>query len=270
MKLKHVHFSSLTSYPTASLIQEHFVARHLAYKAALSSSSSRLAPPPPQPPPTILTFELTPTYTAGRRERLSPTEISRLQESGAQVLHVSRGGQITFHGPGQLVAYPILDLKRHGLSARCYVRALEETTVETCGVFGVVAGRREDVGVWVGGGGGGGMGEEEEGRRARNICSVGVHMRRYVSSHGVGLNVATDTRWFDRIVACGLKGVETTTLQREGARDVAVDEVGEVWAAVLGRRLEGVDGVERIQEVADEFVTNLDRRFQQGSSEEII
>lgn len=117
-----------------------------------------------------------------------------------------RGGQITFHGPGQLVIYPILDLKAvksekwpKGLSARCFVNVLEEATINTLRPFGITGFRTDNPGVWV-----------SEGMK---IAALGLHLRRNISSFGVGLNVRTDLRYFDKIVACGLEGKRTTNIK---------------------------------------------------------
>lgn len=117
-----------------------------------------------------------------------------------------RGGQITFHGPGQLVVYPILDLKAvksekwpKGLSAKCFVNVLEEATIKTLKSFGITGFRTANPGVWV----------SEE----KKIAALGLHLRRNVTSFGVGLNVRTDLRYFGKIVACGLEGKKTTSIK---------------------------------------------------------
>lgn len=135
---------------------------------------------------------------------------SKIKPNGPpEVWPTQRGGQTTFHGPGQLVFYPILDLKAHyplwpkGLSPRCYVNLLEQTTINTLARWGFTGIRTENPGVW-----------EEEGER--KIAALGVHLRRNITSYGVGLNVTTDLRYFDRIVACGLVGKKVTSMQELG------------------------------------------------------
>ncbi|KAF2674553.1 lipoyltransferase [Microthyrium microscopicum] len=242
MKLRHIHIPTLLSYPTASHIQSQIVSRQLAHKAALSQRTLGAHPnthsPSTPPAPTILTFSPPPTYTAGLRStnRLTPNAIAELRATGADFYYAPRGGQTTFHGPGQLVAYPILDLRAHGLSPRCYVRLLEDAVIETCKAYGVRAYTTDDVGVWTG----------EKGEE-RKIAAVGVHMRRHVTVHGVGLNVATDLGWFDRIVACGIEGMRSASLVGEGVEGVDVEGVGRRLVGVLARRLDGVDGVEDVE-----------------------
>ena len=128
-----------------------------------------------------------------------------------QVKETLRGGQITYHGPGQLVIYPIMDLKTvnsakwpKGLTARCFVNVLEEATINTLKPIGIRGIRTDNPGVWV---------SEEE-----KIAALGLHLRRNITSFGVGLNVRTDLRYFDKIVACGLEGKKTTSI-KEALRD---------------------------------------------------
>ncbi|KAI9791325.1 MAG: hypothetical protein M1833_001550 [Piccolia ochrophora] len=229
MRLSHLSIPSTTSYFRASAIQDRLAAR------LLQSKSSQSVRPPPGP--TVLTAEFLPVYTCGRRDvgRVSPSQEAHLRASGrASFAESPRGGQTTFHGPGQLVAYPILDLKAHGLTPRTYVRLLETTVIKTVGRYGLRGFTTENPGVWT----------SEE----RKIAAVGVHLRRNVSSHGIALNVNTDLWWFDRIVACGLEGKETTNFEREGVTGKSVKEVGEVFVEELAHGLAGVDGVEMVQE----------------------
>ncbi|KAG0302747.1 putative lipoyltransferase 2, mitochondrial [Dissophora globulifera] len=153
----------------------------------------------------LLLVEHTPTYTNGRRNRgaqaISPKEAARLQESGATYVESLRGGEITFHGPGQLVAYPILDLKPIELSVRCYVSYLEKAIIATCAEMGVKAITTENTGVWV--------------NDQKKIAAIGVHVQRYITSHGLALNCNTNLDFFKEIVACGLIGKETTSLSQE-------------------------------------------------------
>jgi lipoate-protein ligase B len=151
----------------------------------------------------------------------------------AEVTQTLRGGQITFHGPGQLVIYPIFDLKSihspiwpKGLSVRCYVHLLEQITINTIARWGVKGVRTENPGVWVprlqpiareSEEDNDGKNEKwnDKNRGERKIAALGVHLRRNISSYGVGLNLRTDLRWFNRITACGLEGKTTTSLRRE-------------------------------------------------------
>ncbi len=194
-----------------------------------------------------------PVYTlgrSGRAENLLVTE-EFLREKGASLHHTERGGDITFHGPGQIVAYPILDLERLGIGLRDYIAALEQAVIETVTHFrrnadsgfsyaevGRIPGK---TGVWV-------KGDAEVGRipgktgvwvkdklritnyelRDRKICAIGVKSSRFVTMHGLALNVATDLRWFELINPCGFVGGAVTSMERETGQKVAMQDVKKV------------------------------------------
>jgi lipoyl(octanoyl) transferase 2 len=242
MRLRHVSIPGLSSYTTIGDLQSRLVTRFQAQRANAAHSNPL--------PPTILTCQFHPTYTAGLRTKLSPADISRLEALGAHVAYTSRGGQLTFHGPGQLVAYPVLDIRAHGLTTACYVRALEDAGIAVCARYGVQARTTENVGVWVRRRGD--DGQEEE----RKIMAVGVRLRRYVASHGVGLNVGTDLRWFEQIVACGLEDKRATSLDAEGVKGLSVDEVGKVFVQEMAKQLNGVEGVDEF--AVEELKAELD------------
>ncbi|KAI1314726.1 hypothetical protein EDD11_001848 [Mortierella claussenii] len=153
----------------------------------------------------LLLVEHTPTYTNGRRNRgaqaVGHEEAVRLQSLGATYVESLRGGEITFHGPGQLVVYPILDLKPVQLSVRCFVSYLEKAIIATCAEWGVKAITTENTGVWI--------------NDQKKIAAIGVHVQRYITSHGLALNCDTNLNFFKEIVACGLVGKETTSLSQE-------------------------------------------------------
>lgn len=180
-----------------------------------------------------------PVITVSRRKTSREHLIATpelLAHEGVEVHETDRGGDITYHGPGQLVAYPILDLNRLGLNLHAYLRFLEQIVIDTCAEFGVVAHR--DVcatGVWVGGdpatqtescpGPAGGA----------KICAMGVRVRRWVTTHGLALNVATNLDHFKLIVPCGLAGRPVTSLRRElGDACPTIDEA----KAALSRQFE--------------------------------
>jgi lipoate-protein ligase B len=159
----------------------------------------------------------------------------------ADFVEAMRGGQTTFHGPGQLVAYPIVDLRTHKLSPRCYVAMLEKSLIATCARYGVKAMTTENTGVWT---------SDDD-----KIAAIGVHMRRNITSHGIGLNVNTDLWWFDRIVACGLEGKRATSFLKQGVEGENVEGVGKNFVEEVAERLEGVEGVEKVKN--DEIETIL-------------
>lgn len=233
MILRHCHLPGLTHYNQASKAQDKLVRHFLAHKASPKDV--------PAPYPTILTAQFNPVYTCGRREvgTVTPEQRDYLTEQTplgrAEFYEALRGGQTTFHGPGQLVAYPIIDLKRHGLSARCYVHALESAVIRTCDNYGIKTTRTENPGVWTADG-------------DKKVCALGVHLRRNVTSHGIGLNVSTELAWFRRIVACGLEGKGTTSLREQDVPDVGVEEVREVFVRSLAEELEGVEAIVRIDD----------------------
>ena len=232
MRLRYVYFPSLTSYARASSIQSHLVRTHLDYKAL--SLSRRHDNSDLRPWPTLLTFQTPPTYTCGRRDigNLSPSQIAYLKNDGKAEFHEAlRGGQTTFHGPGQLTAFLILSLDVHQLSPKDHVELLESSVIETCSAFGIKAFTTENPGAWT--------------TADKKIASVGVHLRRYVASHGIGLNVSVDLSWFNRIVACGLVGKTATSFENEGVTDAELGTVASVLAASVARKLLGITEAEQ-------------------------
>lgn len=215
------------SYQEAASIQEEYVRHWLDFKAGKfnepeKSNQQKLEP-------TIFTFEMNPVYTCGRRQRgnLTESEIEFFRAGGnADFIEAARGGQTTFHGPGQLVAYPIVDLKQYGIPVRCYVSLLEKAIINTLAHYDLKGKTTNDTGVW--------MNDHEK------IAAIGIHVRRSITSHGIALNVFTDTWWFNRIVACGLPDKTTTTMAQQGV-NTSVDEVAQVFseklATLLGSQL---------------------------------
>ncbi len=165
----------------------------------------------------------------------------QLRAAGVEVAETDRGGDITYHGPGQLVAYPILDLNALGLSLHGYMRFLEQAVIDVLDGFGVVAHAvRGAPGVWVGGGPAARLEPPELHGAAglAKICAMGVRIGRWVSTHGLALNVTTDLAHFDLIVPCGLAGATVTSLERElGDRCPSMEECKRVLAGELRRRI---------------------------------
>jgi lipoyl(octanoyl) transferase len=159
----------------------------------------------------VLLLEHTPVYTAGKR-----TEPHERPIDDTPVVDVDRGGKITWHGPGQLVGYPICKLPEH-VYVVDYVRRLEEALIRICADLGVGSGRvKGRSGVWV---------ASDDDRPERKIAAIGVRVSQGVTMHGFALNCDNDLAWFDRIVPCGITDAGVTTLSAELARDVTVNEV---------------------------------------------
>jgi len=147
---------------------------------------------------------------------------ARLAELGVEVEQTDRGGDITYHGPGQLVAYPIVDLNRLKLRLHAYMRGLEETVIRACARLEVPAMRDADAtGVWTVGPGG---------KPEAKVCAIGIRVRRWVTTHGLALNVRTDLSHFDLIVPCGLAGRAVTSVAREAGEGPTVGEAGRIIA----------------------------------------
>ncbi|HEX2035572.1 MAG TPA: lipoyl(octanoyl) transferase LipB [Chloroflexota bacterium] len=167
-----------------------------------------------QAPEVLALVEHRPVYTLGRRadamHLLTPE--AALRAMGAEVCRIDRGGDVTWHGPGQLTGYPILDLKRRGRDLHAYVSALEDVLIEVAATYGVTAGRQPGMpGVWVG---------------QEKLGAIGIMISRaWVSYHGFALNVDPDLHWFSHIVPCGLHGFGVTSLSRVLRRPLSLQDV---------------------------------------------
>ena len=178
----------------------------------------------------LLIVEHNPVYTLGKSGKLENMLVTEeyLRSIGAEFYRIERGGDVTFHGPGQIVGYPILDLEKLGIGLRQYIDSLEQAIIEVCAEWGVEAGRIEGAsGVWI----------EPESPRARKICAIGVRSSRYVTMHGFAMNVATDLRYFSHINPCGFVDKGVTSLSREVGREVALDQVKEQIVKHLAEKL---------------------------------
>jgi lipoyl(octanoyl) transferase len=184
-------------------------------------------------PDTVIFLEHPPVVTVGRRT--GEAELHVPADADVEVVETDRGGKSTFHGPGQLVCYPILDLNRHGRDVRKYCRDLEEAIVQTLAAFALEGSRIDGLtGVWLT-------------SPPRKIASIGVHISRWVTTHGYALNVDLDpapfTEW---ITACGLEDAAFTTMARELGRPITVDEVRPAAATALA----DVFGLELVEATA--------------------
>lgn len=165
---------------------------------------------------TLLLLEHNPTYTLGKiadKKNLIGTE-EFMNKNKISVYEIDRGGDITYHGPGQIVGYPIIDLKLWHQDTHQYLRALEEVIINVCQDFGLDAGRNVNhTGVWI---------------KDRKICAIGVKISRWVTMHGFAFNVNTDLSMFNGIVPCGIKDKEVTSLKKELGTDVSMNRVKEI------------------------------------------
>ena len=166
------------------------------------------------PQDVLLLVEHPPVVTLGRSSKQKHLVASPrfLQSKGVELYEVERGGDVTFHGPGQLVGYPIIDLKRHRQDLHWYLRKIEEALINSLDDYGIPGERNTAyTGVWT---------------RGKKIASIGVHARDWVTWHGFALNVTTDLSYFDLIVPCGIDGVVMTSISRElGSDDISMQDV---------------------------------------------
>ena len=143
-----------------------------------------------------------------------------LKKINATFYKINRGGDITYHGPGQLVGYPIIDLEYYNIGVREYIEKMEDAIIETIAEYGLSGGRKEGAtGVWL---------DWDHKVRARKICAIGVRVSRYVTMHGFALNVNTDMRYFNYINPCGFATYGVTSIQQELGKEISMDEVKKI------------------------------------------
>jgi lipoyl(octanoyl) transferase len=174
-------------------------------------------------PDTLLLVEHDPVVTLGRSTKAGNLVANPdlLAARGAELFEIERGGDVTFHGPGQLVGYPIIDLSQHRQDLHWYLRQLEQVIIDAIAPFGIVGGRVPAyTGVWTG---------------DRKIASIGVHARSWVTWHGFALNVSTDLSWFDLMVPCGIQGVTMTSMVRETGVEITLGDVSSHVVQAFGR-----------------------------------
>jgi lipoyl(octanoyl) transferase len=159
----------------------------------------------------------------------------RMREKGVEFFRTNRGGDITFHGPGQLVGYPILDLERFYTDIGRYLRNLEEVTILVLAEYGIRGDRSAgETGVWI---------EPGIKGQERKICAIGVRCSRWITMHGFALNINTDLSYFRDIVPCGIQDKQVTSMEKELGRRVDTEQVKGAWL----RRFEEVFGCELVQ-----------------------
>lgn len=228
----------LTDYAAAADLQRSLFDALLARKgfrtgrAAGAPQPATVAQPalPDCDAGTLLLVEHPPVYTLGKSGRAENLLVdpAALEALGARFYHIDRGGDITFHGPGQLVGYPILDLELLGIGLRDYIDSLEEAVIRTVACYGIRAGRIAGAsGVWI----------DDKKTAPRKICAIGVRASRYVTMHGFALNVSTDLRWFSRINPCGFTDRGVTSIERETGGRISMTEVKELAVKFLSEIL---------------------------------
>jgi lipoyl(octanoyl) transferase len=186
----------------------------------------------------LLLLEHPPVVTLGRNAEAGNVRgtLSELQDRGVELFRTGRGGDVTFHGPGQLVGYPVIDLKPDRRDVHRYVRDLEEVLIRTAGDYGIQAGRVAGLtGVWVG---------------REKLAAIGVRISRWITSHGFAFNVSTELDYFGLIVPCGIRERGVTSLERLLGRRVPLAEVAAAAASHFGR----VYGREMIRSTPDEML----------------
>lgn len=204
--------------------QKAWEKQHEIFYAQLERKQTSL----PTQEDTIIFCEHPHVYTIGKSGEDSNMlmDATRLSELGATLYHIDRGGDITYHGPGQIVCYPIIDLERYGLNVRTYVSLLEDCVIDVCDSYGLKASRLDCArGIWI----------DAEGNNARKICAIGVRASRYITMHGLAFNVNTDLNFFNYINPCGFKDKGVTSLEQELGRKLDMKEVKQKLAASLNK-----------------------------------
>jgi lipoyl(octanoyl) transferase len=214
------------SYSESFEVQENY------FNGTISLKRSNRKTDNPQPTHNYLLWvEHPPVFTLGKSGKMEHLLVDKeaLAEKGIEFYQTNRGGDITFHGPGQLVVYPIFDLDNFFTDIHKYLRFLEEAVIETLKEYGLNGSRSQgETGVWL----------EVGTPFARKICAMGVRASRWVTMHGLAFNINTDLSYFDHIVPCGIQGKGVTSLSKELSREIGLEEVKEKLKTHLGRLFE--------------------------------
>jgi lipoyl(octanoyl) transferase len=221
--MESVEFRDLGSmdYKAAWDYQETLLQENLKIKSVIHNSDGVVDSKSLPTKHYLLIVEHPPVFTlgnSGKIEHVLINEEQRAQE-GIEFFHTNRGGDITFHGPQQIVGYPILDLEKFYTDIGRYLRELEEVIILTLAEYGIVAGRSTgETGVWI---------DATIKGKERKICAMGVRCSRWVTMHGFALNVNTDLHYFNHIIPCGISNKKVTSIKEELGREVDVEEVKE-------------------------------------------
>lgn len=222
MELQSVEFRDLgrMDYKSAWDYQETLLKKNLEIKSnaqSLPVANSRQLPTVNY----LLFVEHPPVYTLGKSGKMEHVLINaeEREERGIEFFQTNRGGDITFHGPEQIVGYPIFDLEKFYTDIGRYLRELEEVIILTLAEYGIPAGRSAgETGVWI---------DALEKGKERKICAMGVRCSRWVTMHGFALNVNTDLNYFNHIIPCGIQNKKVTSIREELGREVDKEEVKE-------------------------------------------
>lgn len=201
--------------------QEKLLKENTDTKALLRAADPAVEAALPSTVHRLLFVEHEPVYTLGKNGKESHVLISAEERQQKQIeyFHINRGGDITFHGPGQLVGYPILDLEKLKPDLGWYLRSLEEVIILTMSEYGLKGERSPgETGVWL---------DPDQKGRERKICAMGIKCSRWITMHGFAFNVNTDLGYFSHIVPCGIENKQVTSLQKELGREIPFDEVKE-------------------------------------------
>ena len=178
-------------------------------------------------PDTLLLLQHPPVFTLGRFRGKQEIIVSKevLRHEGIEVYHTNRGGSVTYHGPGQLVGYPIINLKGYGFGVREYIWKLEQVVIKLLGSLDIEGRRREEFmgGIWVGN---------------EKICSIGIHVSHYVTMHGFAMNVNTNLKHFDLINPCGIKGAVMTSVSKVLDKNIEVEALVEPLLSVFAEEFD--------------------------------
>lgn len=218
-----VHFRDLGQMPYKEAwdYQEALLQEALAIKAVRHQSDAPIDPATLPTQHHLLFVEHPPVYTLGKSGKMDHVLIGDAErsEKGIEFYQTNRGGDITFHGPDQVVGYPILDLEKFFTDIGKYLRFLEDVIILTLADYGIAAGRSAgETGVWI---------DAQTKGRERKICAMGVRCSRWVTMHGFALNVNTDLSYFNHIIPCGIVNKKVTSIKEELGRAVSMEEVKE-------------------------------------------
>jgi lipoyl(octanoyl) transferase len=244
--MRQVYFKDfgIIEYKAAWDYQDELMQRNLSIKAKAYSQTGNVVENLADTTDYFLLCAHPAVYTLGKSGSMEHLLVNdqRLKELGVSFYNTNRGGDITFHGPGQIVGYPVLDLEHYGTDLGKYMRNLEEIMIRMLAYYGIEAGRvKGATGVWL---------DPEVPSRARKICAMGVKCSRWITMHGFALNVNTDLNYFNYIVPCGITDKSVTSMQKELGRAVDINEVSEI----LKREFENVFGVQLVPLYTEQIV----------------